>query len=155
MRRSDAGHQKLAESDDLVDFSDFNSHGLQLTTMNKDKRMSVNKQIVQKYMDAFTKLDHEEVLSCLTDDVEWIIPGMFHVTGKAAFDKEIENDAFVGKPAITVTRMFEENGVVIAEGKVRCAKKDGGILDVVFCDVFEMKDAKIQRLISYLMEIKG
>lgn len=117
--------------------------------------MSVNKQIVQKYMDAFTKLDHEEVLSCLTDDVEWIIPGMFHVTGKAAFDKEIENDAFVGKPAITVTRMFEENGVVIAEGKARCAKKDGGILDVVFCDVFEMEDAKIQRLISYLMEIKG
>ncbi len=63
--------------------------------------MSQNKQTVQKYMDAFTRTDHAEVLSCLTDSVEWEIPGAFHVTGKDAFDKEIENDAFVGSPTIT------------------------------------------------------
>jgi ketosteroid isomerase-like protein len=59
-------------------------------------------------MDAFTRTDHAEVLSCLTDDVEWLIPGAFHITGKDAFDKEIENDAFVGSPAISVTRMTEK-----------------------------------------------
>jgi ketosteroid isomerase-like protein len=55
--------------------------------------MSPNKQTVQKYMDAFTRTDLAEILSCLTDDVEWLIPGAFHVKGKSAFDKEIENDA--------------------------------------------------------------
>lgn len=121
----------------------------------KEKAMSPSKQTVQKYMDAFARSDHAEVLSCLTDDVEWVIPGAFHLTGKVAFDKEIENDAFVGRPSIGVTRMTEERDVVVAEGTVQCAKKDGGLLDAVFCDVFEMQGAKIRRLTSYVMELKG
>jgi uncharacterized protein len=115
--------------------------------------MSRNKQTVQKYMDAFTESDHAEILSCLTDDVEWVMPGAFHLTGKGAFDKEIENDAFVGSPTITVTRMTEEDDVVVAEGSVRCARRDGGFLNAVFCDVFVMQDAKIRHLTSYLMEV--
>ena len=117
--------------------------------------MSPNKLTVQKYMDAFAKSDHAEVLSCLTDDVEWNLPGAFHITGKAAFDKEIENDAFVGRPAITVTRLIEEDDVVVAEGRVRCARKEGGELNAVFCDVFVMQNAKIRHLTSYLMEVKA
>ena len=105
-------------------------------------------------MDAFSRSDHAEVLSCLTDDVEWVIPGAFHITGKDAFDKEIENDAFVGSPAISVTRMTEEHDVVVAEGSVRSARRDGGFLNAVFCDVFVMQRAKIRHLTSYLMEGK-
>lgn len=116
--------------------------------------MSRNKQAVQKYMDAFTRTDHAEILSCLTDDVEWVIPGAFHITGKGAFDKEIENDAFVGSPTINVTRMTEEHDVVVAEGSVRSAQRDGGFLNAVFCDVFVMQSAKIRHLTSYLMEVK-
>src|SRR5688572_16561122 len=116
--------------------------------------MSQNKGTVRKYMDAFSRSDHKEVLSCLTDDVEWLIPAAFHLTGKEAFDKEIENDAFVGSPTIDVTRMTEENDVVVAEGVVRSARCDGGMLNAVFCDVFLLEDAKIRHLTSYLMEVK-
>jgi ketosteroid isomerase-like protein len=116
--------------------------------------MTQNKQTVQKYMEAFTRTNHADVLSCLTDDVEWVIPGAFHIKGKDAFDKEIENDAFVGSPTIKVTRMFEEDDVVVAEGSVRSARRDGGTLNAVFCDVFVMQDAKIKHLTSYLMEVK-
>lgn len=117
--------------------------------------MSKNKETVQRYMDAFRRSNHADILACLTDDVEWVIPGMFHKTGKEAFDHEIENDAFVGSPTITVTRLTEENAVVIAEGKVLCPKKDGGVLNLAFCDVFVLRDAKIRHLTSYLMEVKG
>jgi ketosteroid isomerase-like protein len=120
-----------------------------------DKTVSQNKQTVQQYMDAFARSDHAGVLSCLTDDVEWVIPGAFHLTGKAAFDREIENDAFVGSPAIRVTRTTEENDVVIAEGSVRTERRAGGFLDLAICDVFEMRDGKIRRLTSYLMQIGG
>jgi ketosteroid isomerase-like protein len=120
----------------------------------KDQAMSQNKLTVQKYIDAFTKTDHAEILSCLTDDVEWVIPGAFHLTGKEAFDKEIENDAFVGSPTIRITRMTEEHDIVVAEGIVRSARRDGGFLNAVFCDVFVMQDGKIKHLTSYLMEIK-
>jgi ketosteroid isomerase-like protein len=116
--------------------------------------MTENKRTVDRYMDGFRKSDHEQVLSCLTDDVVWEMPGFFELAGKDAFDREIENDAFVGRPTITVTRMTEENEVVIAEGTVQSARRDGGRLNAVFCDVFEMQDGKIKRLVSYLMEVK-
>jgi len=105
-------------------------------------------------MDGFNRSDHEQILSCLTDDVVWEMPGAFHLVGKDAFNKEIENDAFVGSPTITIVRMIEENDVVIAEGSVRCEKKEGGFLNAVFCDVFSMQNAKIKRLTSYLVELK-
>ena len=43
--------------------------------------MTENKKTVERYMDGFREGDHAKVLSCLTEDVVWIIPGMFHVTG--------------------------------------------------------------------------
>ena len=116
--------------------------------------MSPNKTTGQKYMDAFGRSDHGQVLACLTNDVEWVIPGALQVTGKPAFDKEIENDAFVGRPEISILRLTEENDVVIAEGTVRTQRKGGEILDLAFCDVFEMRGGLIRRLISYLMEVK-
>ena len=36
--------------------------------------MTPNKQTVQRYMDALARSNHPEILSCLTDDVEWLIP---------------------------------------------------------------------------------
>lgn len=114
--------------------------------------MSENKKTVEKYMDAFSKSDHAGVLACLTDDVEWILPGVYHRVGKEEFDHEIENNGggFVGTPNVTVTRLVEENDVVVAEGKVEQKKEDGGMFRLEFCDVFEMQDAKIKKLVSYL-----
>jgi uncharacterized protein len=117
--------------------------------------MTENKVTVGRYMDGFRKGDHAQILACLTDDVVWELPGAYHHTGKDAFDKEIENDAFVGVPAITVTRLTEENDVVVAEGSVRSQRKTGEIMNGVFCDVFVMRGGKIQRLISYFLEVKG
>lgn len=116
--------------------------------------MSTNKQTVERYIDGFNRTDHPQILSCLTDDVEWIIPGMFHTVGKSAFDREIENDEFTGSPTITLVRLVEENNVVVAEGKVTGARADAGTLNAVFCDVFVMRDAKIASLTSYLHELK-
>jgi uncharacterized protein len=116
--------------------------------------MSANKQTVQKYMDAFGRLDHAEILSCLTEDVEWDIPGAFHVTGKDAFDQQIENDAFIGTPTIRVTRLIEEDDVIVAEGTVYSPRRDGGALHAVFCDVFVMREALIRQLTSYVMVVR-
>ena len=113
--------------------------------------MSESKETIETYMDGFRTGDHGQILSCLTDDVEWEIPGTFHVRGKEAFDKQIENEGFVGRPIITVTRLTEEANVVVAEGSVRTQRKDGMTLTLAFCDVFEMRGSRIRRLISYLM----
>ena len=116
--------------------------------------MTENKKTVERYLDGFSKSDHEQILSCLTEDVEWEMPGAFHHVGKRAFDKEIDNDAFVGSPTITTTRMVEEDDVVVAEGQVRTKRKDGSVLNAVFCDVFAMTNGRIRRLTTYLAEVK-
>jgi ketosteroid isomerase-like protein len=115
--------------------------------------MSLNKNTVRKYIDGFNQTDHAQILSCLTDDVEWLMPGAFHVVGREAFDREIENDATTGNPVVKIARMVEENDVVIAEGTVRVAWRAGGFLDAVFCDVFEMTNAKIKRLTTYQVNL--
>jgi uncharacterized protein len=113
--------------------------------------MTPNKQTVTRYMDGFRTTDRELILSCLTDDVCWSIPGMFDVQGKAEFAKHIVDEGFAGKPVITVSRLTEEDDVVVAEGSVRAPRADGTILDLAFCDVFEMREGKIARLVSYLV----
>lgn len=114
-----------------------------------------NKKVVESYMDAFHELDHEKVLSCLTDDVIWDIPGHTKLQGKEKFDAEIENDAFEGKPIIHTERLTEENNIVIAEGTVRGKIKNGDYIDLMFCDVFEMENFKIKKLTSYLVTINS
>ena len=116
--------------------------------------MTPNAQTVTDYMDGFRRTDRPAILACLTDDVEWEIPGFFKIQGRAAFDKHIEDDAFVGRPEITVTRLIEEGDVVVAEGSVRTQRKEGTVMRLAFCDVFELRDGKIRRLVSYLVELK-
>jgi uncharacterized protein len=124
-------------------------------SMESSRRLAMteNKQTIERYMEGFRRGDHAMILSCLTDDVEWVIPGAFHLVGKDAYDREIENPAYVGRPAITITRVTEENNVVVAEGSVLTQRKEGSLLRLAFCDVFEMERGKIKRLISYLVEI--
>ena len=106
-------------------------------------------------MDGFRRTDRAQILACLTDDVEWVIPGMFHVRGTEAFATHIVDEGFVGQPDITVSRWLETGDVVVAEGPVRAPRADGTVANMVFCDVFDMRAGKIRRLISYLMETKA
>lgn len=110
------------------------------------------KQVVLQYIEGFNQSDHAKILSCLTEDVVWYMPGFFDLKGKKQFDSEIENKAFVGKPVVTISRLVEENNVVVAEGAVMAHMKDGGILDALFCDVFEFEQDKIRKLTTYLMQ---
>ena len=113
-----------------------------------------NKATVERYLEGFRRSDHAMVLSCLTEDVEWVIPGAIHLRGKEQFDAEIENPAFSGSPTIETIRLVEEDDVVVAEGTVLARRADGTPLSLAFCDVFLMREGLIRHLTSYLMEVK-
>ena len=116
--------------------------------------MTENRRTVERYMEGFRRSDHSEILSCLTDDVVWVMPDGFHLVGKAAFDGEIENPAFVGPPKIAETRWVEEGDIVVVEGEVLATRREGGILEGVFCDVFVLREALIAQLTSYFVVLK-
>ncbi len=116
--------------------------------------MSANKATVQRYMEAYSRGDYAEVLDCLADDIVWEFPGFFRHEGKAAFEAEINNPAFSGVPNITLTRVTEENDVVVAEGDVRSTFANGDPFHAIFCDICTMEDAKIKHLLVYLTALK-
>jgi uncharacterized protein len=113
-----------------------------------------NRQTAERYLDGFRTTDRALILSCLADDVEWRIPGAFQVRGKDEFGRHIVDEGFAPRPEIVVTRWIEAGDVVVAEGSVRTEKTDGTVLNLAFCDVFEMRDGRISRLTSYLMETR-
>lgn len=118
--------------------------------------MTPNEQTVETYLEGFRRTDREMILSCLTEDIEWSIPGAFHTHGRDEFAGHIVDDDFRPHPQITVTRRVEAPGeIVVVEGTVRTEKKDGTVLHLAFCDLFEMEDGKVRRLTSYLMPIAG
>ena len=112
--------------------------------------MTETKSMVEKYMDSFRKSDHKLILSCLTDDRKWEMPGALHLLGKEAFDKAIENDVFVGSATI----IMEENDVVVAESAVRTQRKASGLLSAVLCHVCIMPRGKSKRMTTYVVEVK-
>jgi ketosteroid isomerase-like protein len=116
--------------------------------------MTRNVQAIERYMEGFRQTDRAQILACLTDDVEWIIPGAFHARGKDAFNTHIVDEGFTGQPEITVTRYIESGDVVIAEGRVVAHRTGAGPLNVVFCDVFDLREGLISRLVSYLMPLQ-
>lgn len=102
-------------------------------------------------MDGFRQDDHPAILACLTEDVEWVIPGAFHLHGKEEFAREIVSEGFVPPPTIEISRILEASDVVVAEGFVWTRRVEGTRSRLAMCDVFEMRAGKIRRLTSYLM----
>jgi ketosteroid isomerase-like protein len=115
--------------------------------------MSPNKKVIESY---FATIDRSKLAPLLTDDVEWVewvdgVPASgSRLQGKTAYIQNSGDDEL----RTTITRMTEENKVVVAEGTVRVFKKDGKILTVRFCDIFELENGKIKRLDSFGALIK-
>jgi ketosteroid isomerase-like protein len=116
--------------------------------------MSHNKQTVERYVDGFNKSDHAQILSCLTDDIDWTVFGFFRLHGKEAYDREIENPAFTGKPTVTITRMVEEDNVVMAEMTLEVQRSSGELMRAAMAEVFVMRDGQIDERRAYVIELK-
>jgi ketosteroid isomerase-like protein len=115
--------------------------------------MSTRKDVVETYIEGFRQVDHAQILSCLTDDVVWDLLGYKSLSGKDAFDQEIENDAMVGPPTLTIDRLIEEADSVVAVGGGKVARREGDPLVFVFCDVFTFTGDKIRRIETYQVNL--
>ena len=80
-------------------------------------------------------------------------PGFKHLEGKEAFDGEIENDAFEGRPALEVDRLIEEAATVVAIGTGRSRRKDGTDFRFAFADVFTFRGGGVSRVESYVVPL--
>jgi ketosteroid isomerase-like protein len=106
--------------------------------------MSENIETVHRYLDGFRKNDHEQILSCLTDDIEWTVFGAFRLRGKEAYDKAIDGaPEFIDPPELNIVRMVEQDNVVMAELTGIAKRTAGGEMRMSMAEVFVMRDGKI------------
>ena len=111
--------------------------------------MSARKNVVETYTEGFRRSDHAMVLACLADDVVWEIYGHTTITGKDAFDREIESEAFVGSPQLTLHRLVEEGDTVVAVGSGQMTPRDGDPISFVYTEVFTFTGDRVSRLETF------
>ena len=105
--------------------------------------LSENKQTVERYLEGFRRTDHEQILSCLTDDIVWTVFGAFRLQGKEAYDAAIEGPGFVGGPELQVVRMVEEGDTVMAELTGSALREDGTTMRMAMGEVFVFRGGLI------------
>lgn len=117
--------------------------------------MSRNIETVNKYLDGFRKNDHEQILSCLTDDITWTVFGAFRLTGKAAYDKAIDGaPEFIDPPELEVVRMVEQGDVVMAELTGSVKRTAGGEMRMSMAEVFVMREGKIAERRAWVIALQ-
>jgi ketosteroid isomerase-like protein len=105
--------------------------------------LSANTDTVQRYLDGFRTGDHAQILDCLTDDIAWTVFGAFRLSGKDAYDAEIDGVGFAGPPRLEVVRMLEQGDVIMAELTGSAIRDSGEELRMSMAEVFVMRDGKI------------
>jgi hypothetical protein len=73
---------------------------------------------------------------------------------EAAYDAEIENPAFSGRPVIRIVRLVEQDDVVMGElvGEVHTA--DGELMRLAMAETWVMRDGLICERRSYVVELR-
>ncbi len=115
--------------------------------------MSRNTETVETYLDGFRKGDHEQILSCLTDDIRWTVYGGFQLTGKPAYDAAIDGPGFDGPPRLEVVRMVEQGDVVMAELTGSATHDTGEVMRMSMAEVFVMRDGLIAERRAWVIEL--
>lgn len=109
--------------------------------------MSANKKLIE----SLEGKKPVELAPLLADDVEWIewadgVPASgARLQGRAAFIQNYGDDEVQGH----ISRMTEENNVVVTEQTVHVRKKDGTQLTVQACNIYELEDGNIKRKSPY------
>ena len=116
--------------------------------------MSQNIETINTYLDGFRTNDHAQILSCLTDDIEWTVFGDFRIAGKQAYDEHIEKpELFEGAPEIEIVRLVEEDGVIMAELTGRVRRVGGEWLRMAMGEVFVMRDGLIRERRAFVVPL--
>lgn len=117
--------------------------------------MSRNTYVVNAYLDGFRRNDHEQILSCLSDEIEWTVFGAFRLSGKEAYDQAIDGAPhFIDPPELEVVRMVEQDDVVMAELTGTARRAAGGEMRMSMAEVFVLREGKIAERRAWVIELK-
>ncbi|MCX2480199.1 nuclear transport factor 2 family protein [Pedobacter sp. MC2016-15] len=113
------------------------------------------REFLMSVIDAFDKNDVDLILSHLADDVEWTIVGEQRFSGKQSIGDFFR--AFPDMKMISSTKdhiIISGNNAVV-DGEVQCINEGTGVHhDMFYCDIYDFKDGKVQKMTSYTVNKK-
>lgn len=112
-----------------------------------------NKTVLEKANAAISAGDHEGFLACCTDDTEWNFIGDRVLRGKEAV-RQYMLDAYAEPPKFRVDELIGEGEFVTAVGRISL-KEDGQWNDYDYCDVWQLRDGKLDRLRAFVVADRG
>ena len=114
---------------------------------------TTNKEVIRKLNKGFEACDESAILSCITDDVYWYVPGAFTAKGKEEYRKQITNENFTNTPIITIRNEVAEGNYVAVEGHVKSQMKNGTMFEALFHNSYLMENGKVKSMTSYLVPL--
>jgi uncharacterized protein len=109
-----------------------------------------NKAILEKANAAIIAGDYEGYLSYCTDDTEWTFVGEQILRGKEAV-RQYMATTYAEPPNFMVEHLVAEDDFVTALGNISMKNKDGKMIDYSYCDVWQFRDGKMDKLKAFVI----
>lgn len=112
-----------------------------------------NRELIEQVIAAFDANDITAILHYLSDDIEWEMLGDKTIRGKDAI-RAIFSGGGVKTVASTVRHMILDGDRAAVTGEVKCQAPDGALFEMYYCDIYEISNDKISRMITYPIDKK-
>ncbi|MEX1057942.1 MAG: nuclear transport factor 2 family protein [Natronospirillum sp.] len=116
--------------------------------------MSVSKQFLIDFNEAWAREDKAAILAAVTDDIQFRMAGEEDINGKEAFAAVLEEMAGTGQEfTLTINRVIiSAEDTAAVEGEMTLVDEDGEPVVFMFCDVYGLRDGKIAELKAFVVE---
>jgi uncharacterized protein len=112
--------------------------------------MKGNKEFIKKILNEYDKKNFFN-LDYIADDIKWNIIGDTTIIGKKNFLQAIEMEERESLPVITIKNVIAEKEYVVVESKGKTATKGGKPYRPAYCDIYRIKNGKIQEMTTYFI----
>ncbi len=111
-----------------------------------------NKELIQRINQAFADGDIDFFSNFLDEDTRWNIIGISTITGKHNIMKAMEKEELEAFPEVSVKNIIAEGDSVVVESTGKAIRKTGAPYHASYCDVYQLRDGKIQEFTTYVIE---
>ena len=112
-----------------------------------------NKNILRQANEAVEGGDYEGFLLHCTEETTWEFVGDQTLRGKEAV-RQYMKSVYIEPPVLTVEHMISEGDSLTALGEIRIKDESGNVEHSAYCDVWRIKDGKLDQLKAYVVEVK-
>jgi uncharacterized protein len=113
-----------------------------------------NNETIHQVIDAFDNNDTESILGLVTNNVEWHMLGDQVIKGKDGMKAFFEKNADMKMLTSTKDHIIVEGDRAAVDGHVQCTDKNGKLMDMYYCDVYELEQGKVKKMVSYTINKK-